>query len=76
MKYEKVAMFCHGGTFAVSMARIFNLTIPFTMVSFPMRQTAIARIELLSKEGELVNPRFLCVNDVAHLVNCGIELTD
>ena len=74
-RYNTVAMFCHGGAFAVSFAHIFNLPAPFAFKCVPLNQSGVVEITLGGEVGDLVSPQLGTSYGISHLRERGIEIT-
>lgn len=74
-KHNTVAMFSHHGAFSAAMTHIFNLPLPFALLTLPCAQSGVFEVELLGKVGDLVAPRFYGYHNAKHLIDNGIKVT-
>ena len=64
---KTVAMFSHGGASAAWLAHLFNLTLPFTAMTFRIYYTGITVVTFPDTPGELVCPQIDLMNDCRHV---------
>ena len=74
-KYDTVAMFCHGGAFAVAFAHLFNLPAPFAFKCVPLNQSGVVEITVGGEVGDIVSPQLGTSYGICHLRESGIEIT-
>ena len=64
---DTIMLVSHGGSSSVVLSHIFNLTFPFVCKTIRPQFTAITIVEFEGKEGDLVSPRFVLLNDSRHI---------
>jgi hypothetical protein len=60
-------MFSHSGSSTALLAHLFHIPFPQAISAIEPNFTAITVVSLTGKEGELVVPRFLLLNDDRHI---------
>lgn len=74
-KYDTVAVFCHGGSFAATIAHMFNMPLPLTLLTIPFDQTGISVVEFKRNGDNLIAPRLCMAGNVKHLEEQGLRIT-
>ena len=64
---ETIVMVSHGGAASGVIARLFNLAFPFICTTLRWDFTAIAEVDFVGENGDLISPRFGLVNDSRHI---------
>ena len=64
---KTIALFSHGGSSSCAMAHIMNLPVPYFFHTFVVDFTAISVFLFSGKQGEIVAPKCLLMNDARHI---------
>lgn len=73
-RYEKVALFAHGGTGAAVMSCLLDIPYPMFAPKFGMNHTGITVVEFRAEEG-VVFPRVAAYSELSHLYREGLPIT-